>query len=273
MKRLLSLASAFACLLFSVLCGSCGGEEMSLSNIEKLLCGQTYTAKTLQVGAFTPHSNPLAVQGSCFALGELYTAVIYQGENGAERTRIFVTDIEGNLLRESAEMDLQHANCLTYVEKENRILVSACPPLYNGYYKLDPTTLTITEQGTLPHPFFAMAYDAKTDRYASGRWAGETLDVWNGDLTHHLAKDVEKSNSTSQGLFCNEKELYFVRWNPNEILRYDWNLNFLGRIHLEFDMPVEPEAINVVGGETYITCNLSGVVVVYRITQFSLAEK
>lgn len=246
---------------------------MTTTHIEKLLPNKTYTAKTVLAGSFVPSPAGFAVQGSCFVNEELYTAVLYHGENNSERTRVFVTDLEGNILRVSEEMDLQHANCLTYVEKENRILVSACQPLYNGYYKLDPTTLTITEQGTLPHPFFAMAYDAKTDRYASGRWAGETLDVWNGDLTHHLAKDVEKSNSTSQGLFCNEKELYFVRWNPNEILRYDWNLNFLGRVHLSFDLDVEPEDINVINGKTYITCNFSGVVFVYCITQFSLAEK
>ena len=137
---------------------------MTTTNIEKLRRHQPYTAKTVQVGGFAPNPAGFAVQGSCFVNGELYTAVLYHGENDSERTRIFVSDVEGNVLRVSEEMDLQHANCLTYVEKEGLIHVTSCQPTYNGYYKLDPATLTIVRQGLLEKPFFAMAYDPKTDR-------------------------------------------------------------------------------------------------------------
>lgn len=95
--------------------------------------------------------------------------------------------------------------------------------------------------------------------YASGEWAGGTLDIWDGELYLLKSVSVEQPGSLSQGVFCDNEYIYFVRSSQNgyqaEIRIYDYDCNLKWAIPLEVGEGVEPENINIVKGKTYVMGN------------------
>ena len=78
-------------------------------------------------------------------------------------------------------------------------------------------------------------------------------------MNHLFAVDVERPGSLSQGVFCDETGVYFVRSSQNgfssEIRVYDWDGRLVRTIPVEIDGNVEPENINIVNGETLVLGN------------------
>ena len=220
----------------------------------------TYTASAEKLFTFRS-SDPeyYTVQGGYFNGEYFYVAEILHGADGHEKVRILELDIDGELLRESDPLLLDHANNISYVPKWDSLLVTHCqaPEGHNARYSLvDPETFEITETDDLEYPFFAMAYCPSNDRFASGEWSGQTLDVWDGDMNPLLHRDVEYPGSLSQGVFANAEGIWFVRSSrngyPAEIRVYDWDLNLLHEIPLKLSGNIEPESINIVDGEIYV---------------------
>lgn len=236
-------------------------EETSVATEKPLLRSDvTYTASAEKLFTFRS-SDPeyYTVQGGHFNGEYFYVAEILHGADGHEKVRILELDIDGELLRESDPLLLDHANNISYVPKWDALLVTHCqaPEGHNARYSLvDPETFEITETDDLEYPFFAMAYCPSNDRFASGEWSGQTLDVWDGDMNPLLHRDVEYPGSLSQGVFANAEGIWFVRSSQNgypaEIRVYDWDLNLLHEIPLKLSGNIEPESINIVDGEIYV---------------------
>ena len=237
-------------------------EEENAVTTEKplLLPDVTYTASAEKLFTFRS-SDPeyYTVQGGYYNGEFFYVAVIRRDAGGHEKVRILELYADGEVLRESDPLPLDHANNISYVPKWDALLITHCqaPEGHNARCSLvDPITFDILETDDLEYPFFAMAYCPSNDRFASGEWAGQTLDVWDGEMNPLLRRDVEYPGSLSQGVFANAEGIWFVRSSQNgysaEIRVYDWDLNLLHEIPLKLSGSIEPESINIVNGEIYV---------------------
>ena len=202
------------------------------------------------------------LQGGYYDGEYFYVAHISKLDGGYEEARILVLDYWGNPVRESEPLPLDHANCITYNDRIDRLVVAHCQAPdghYNRYSYVDPQMLTVTGTFDAPQPFFAIGYSKEKQRYASARWGGETLDFWDADMNHLFAVDVEMPGSLSQGVFCDETGVYFVRSSQNgfsaEIRVYDWEGHLMRIIPIEIDGNIEPESISIVNGETLVLGN------------------
>ena len=92
--------------------------------------------------------------------------------------------------------------------------------------------------------------------YASGEWSGEAIDIWNGDMDHLRYFSVKTPGSLSQGVFCDDEGIYFVRsaqnGYPAEIRIYNWKAKLQATVELKLKEGFEPESISVVDGYVYI---------------------
>ena len=101
-----------------------------------------------------------------------------------------------------------------------------------------------------------MDYCAQRDSFVSARWGGETIDLWNGDLSPRQSFSVNTPPGTSQGVAADANYLYFARYNPNSVEVYDWDGNHIFAIPLDM-ITGEPEHISIVDGVMYIGGNNS----------------
>ncbi len=202
------------------------------------------------------------VQGAYFDGKNYYVAMVQKMDDGFETTRITVLDAEGNFVRASDPLFIDHANNLTYHAKRNTLIVSHCQSPdghYNRYSAVDLRTLTVTETADLTRPFFALAYDAEKDAFVSGEWAGQTIDYWDAEMRLTDSFSVACPKTLSQGAFCDDEYCYFVRSGQNgvgaEIRVYDWKGELCFVIPLQIEDQIEPESINIFEGIGYVLCN------------------
>ena len=133
-----------------------------------------------------PESDYVTAQGCCFDGENWVVAFNKFDKNGEECTLLCKFDTDGKLVKTSdGPLYLEHANNITYLPDEKAYYVTSCQgtvrECWNGYSIVDRDSLEVLEKGRLEQPFFAMSYCPERDAYASGRWAGETLDFWDGE--------------------------------------------------------------------------------------------
>jgi hypothetical protein len=114
-----------------------------------------------------------------------------------------------------------------------------------------------------------MSYCPERNAYASGRWRGETLDFWNGDLEITLTENVKVPGTLSQGVFATEDYVWFVRSSQNgyhqEFRVYDWNGELVAEIPLTLKGDAESESVNIIDGVVYVTSNAGRRAYLYRV--------
>ncbi len=221
--------------------------------LHSLRDGVRYAASARKRGTFRS-SDPAytAVQGGWSDGARTFMAIIRPSADGFERARLLELAPDGTVLRESAPLPLDHANNLSYHPGWDALLVTHCQSPdghFNRLSLVNPADFSIRRTIDLPHPFFALAYCAALDRFASGEWAGETLDVWDGALRPLLHVGVEKPRTLSQGMCCDAAGLCFVRSSQNgcgpELRLYDWQCALRRVIPLALEDGVEPESVNI----------------------------
>ena len=220
--------------------------------------GHQYIGYVKTLFEYDVYDGHAIVEGGTFDGTYYYTAMIDHTAD-PETTYLFKFDLRGNLVAQSPKLALDHANDITYVKKWNALLVSHCKSTdghYSRYSLVNPDTFAVTKMEDLPNPFFGMGYCEQRDSFASARWEGETIDLWNGDLSHRQSFSVNTPPGTSQGVAADANYLYFVRCNPNSVEVYDWDGNHAFNILLNTLMG-EPEHISIVDGVMYIGGNNS----------------
>lgn len=235
----------------------------NFSNIHLLKSGKEYNATGHEKFTFRSSDSAFnVVQGAYFDGESYYIAIISKLDGGYEDARILELDADGNKIRESDVLKLDHANNITYNPTSGMLVVTNCQAPeghYNYLTMVDRETLTVSRYGKLDYPFFALAYSPELKKYASGQWGGETLNVWNYNFDPLLVVDVEMPGSLSQGCFCDAEGIYFVRSSqngyPSEIRIYDWGCDLVRSVPISLGGSVEPENINIVDGRVYVTGN------------------
>lgn len=233
------------------------------------------TAKGVKLLTFVcPQPEYTTAQGCCFDGKNWVVAFNRIDSNGEECTLLCKFDKNGRFLKSSkGPLYLEHANNITYLPSKNAYLVTSCQgtltECWNGYTLVARDSLKIKEKGRLDAPFFAMGYCPEKQVFASGRWAGETLDFWDKNMKITNTVNVTAPGTLSQGVFAAEDFVWFVRSSRNgihqELRVYDWTGELVRSIPLDLENDAESESVNIVDGVMYVTSNSGNSAPLYRV--------
>ena len=259
----------------------CGGGAVRRPTVDELDLSAKYRARGVMLFSFDcPDPSYNSAQGCCFD-GENWVVAFNRFDTwGEECTLLCKFDRKGNFVKSSdGPLYLEHANNITYLPDQKAYYVTSCQgtitECWNGYTLVDRDTLEVKKKGRLEAPFFAMSYCPAKAAFASGRWAGETLDFWDAGLNLKGTKDVTPPGTLSQGVFAAPDAVWFVRSSMNglhqEFRLYDWSGELINQILLDLDNDAESESVNIVDGVVYVTSNGGNRAPLYRV-EFSKIE-
>lgn len=253
----------------------CGGGAVRRPTVDELDLSAKYRARGVMLFSFDcPDPSYNSAQGCCFD-GENWVVAFNRFDTwGEECTLLCKFDRKGNFVKSSdGPLYLEHANNITYLPEQKAYYVTSCQgtitECWNGYTLVDRDTLEVKKKGRLEAPFFAMSYCPAKAAFASGRWAGETLDFWDAGLNLKGTKDVTPPGTLSQGVFAAPDAVWFVRSSMNglhqEFRLYDWSGELINQILLDLDNDAESESVNIVEGVVYVTSNGGNRAPLYRV--------
>lgn len=232
------------------------------------------TVKTEHILTIDPPNELfIAVQGAVFD-GEYYYIAFVNTYLPIETAIIVKADKDGNEIKRSESLPLDHANSITLLKNGN-LMVAHCQSPDGHYYRysvLDKNTFQIIETKDLNEPFMSIAYCEKKKCFVSGEWNGDKMNVYGGDLYLLYSFTVNyKENSFPQSYFCTDDAIYAVRCiNDGSFHNYLYAFSYEGETLLEYrmDLPrlTEAEAVTLIGTDIYIICSDDGKCVVYKIT-------
>ena len=188
-----------------------------------------------------------------------YFAINEHAKEGRPRTRIYKIDLRSwEVVKISDDLDLGHANDVTYMPKNHQIIVTLCEAPGDGAVTVDADTLEIVDKITYPQQHPCMTYCPELDRYVFSFWGKEDhLAIYDGNLKKII--DIEnKFNFAEQCLTCDEDLIYFLE-SPNSggdkgyIFVFNWDGEFVDFI--TFEIPYEVENISILGNKLILSAN------------------
>lgn len=168
----------------------------------------------------------------------------------------------------SGPLQLDHANDITYNEKLGTLIVVHNAPNKKKLSYVDKETLTVTKTAELSFKTFCLQYCAERDQYVCGKAGGQNFYILDADLNPVNFIEAESTGYTTQGVDCDGEYIYFVQYNNNVVVIYDWDGNRVACI----DLPItgcEPENIFHSGEDFYVSCAQAGI----KLYQITLKEK
>ncbi len=173
----------------------------------------------------------------------------------------------------SEKLYLNHANDLTYNEKEGVLLASHCHFYGNRISMISPDTLEVVDSVDIDMDIYCITYNESRDRYAVGLHGGQDFRILDSDFEPigpiHKATDLTEGYTT-QGCASDDEYIYFVLYSENVITVYDWDGNFMSLIYL--DILGETENISVVGEDIYVVTSAEDGAAIYKIDSLEKFE-
>ncbi|MGM9642919.1 MAG: hypothetical protein ACI3XI_06890 [Eubacteriales bacterium] len=225
------------------------------------------------------------LQGGCSDGTYIYQAFIYQDKSSNEVNNVckivkIKPDFDpntSNVVLTSDNIDLNHANDITYNSKAHELIVCHNNPYRTKLTVIDPDTLTVKRTETIDQNIYSITYSPERDRYMVGCSGGQSMRSCNskfGDLSNVIKPTLTTSSMTTQGICSDDVFIYHTLWNgsgsigtynKNVITVYDWYGNFIGTIGTSIG--IESENIFVHDGVLYVCAYSSGgkASYVYRI--------
>ena len=202
-----------------------------------------------------------------------YQALIQKDTQSNEKNnivRIVKTDLAtGKVVKISEDLDLNHANDITYNSKIGKLVVAHNNPYRDRVSFVDPDTLEVTETRSIGMKIYCIAYNATYDRYVVGLSGGQTFTILDSDFKKTMTTPFSPTSLTTgyitQGMECDDQFIYFVLYKNNVITVYDWSGNFVSLVKLDIT-GIEPENIFIYKDELYVGCGASAGTKVYKIT-------
>jgi len=187
---------------------------------------------------------------------------------------------EEALFTSETNLELYHANDMTYNPKINRLIVSHGSDDKNTLSIINPETLTVESTKTLDFGFATIAYNEKRDRYVCAISGTRYICIMDNDfnLINQYKAEVTDPKlvttaTTGQGMSCDDNYLYFTFYDSTNrdidvstttqihaITVFDWDGNRIKEIAFSLpiaDMKNEPENISVVGDTIYMEVNVA----------------
>lgn len=168
----------------------------------------------------------------------------------------------------SEPLQLDHANDMTYNPKTGQLIVVHNAPNKKKISFVDPETLTVTGTGEVPNKIFSMQYNESRDRYVVGLAGGQNFAILDSEFKTVRKFEVETTGYTTQGVDADDGYIYFVQYNENVVVIYDWEGQRVAVIPVKLT-GCEPECIFHADGKFYIGAAAGGLAC-YEIT---LGEK
>lgn len=154
----------------------------------------------------------------------------------------------------SEALPLDHSNDICYNPDTNELVVVHNAPNRTKISIVDPETLTVKEVKTIKYEIFAISYSPVRKQYVIGLSHGQNFAVLDADFERVRLCTVKSTGYTTQGVECDESFIYFVQYNQNVIMIYDWDGKLITRVDMTL-AGVEPENISLKDMKFYIGCN------------------
>lgn len=165
------------------------------------------------------------------------------------------------LVKSSGVLPTGHTNDITYDKKHDRLVISSGTDSWRGTHFLDPDTLEIVDYIVAPISHRGIEYLPSTNQYIIG--TGYTIYLTDEALNPIRSFPCRDPQYVTQGLYCDEKYVYDVRYNsgstPHYIIVHDIDGNYMGSAKLS-GVTTEPENLTMYNGEYYLACNQSNSV-------------
>ena len=198
------------------------------------------------------------MQGGCTDGRYLYMAMENQTfPEGSHHSYIYKYDIATmKQVARSEALPLDHSNDICYNPDTGLLVVVHNAPNRNKISFVDPDTLTVTETRIIGFEIFAISYCQERQQYVIGLSHGQNFAILDTDFKRVFLCTVNSTGYTTQGMECDNDFIYFVQYNQNVIMIYDWEGNLVKRVDMTLT-GVEPENICLVDDTFYIGCNNS----------------
>lgn len=196
------------------------------------------------------------MQGGCTDGKYCYFAMENQTfPEGSHRSYIYKYDVNTwELVARSEDLPLDHSNDICYNPDKHELIVVHNAPNRNIISILDPDTLTVKEKVKIKYQIFSMAYNRSRQQYVIGLSGGQNFALLDTEFKAVKTYTVNSTGYTTQGVECDNDFIYFVQYNQNVIMIYDWNGKLVTRVDMTL-LGVEPENISLIEGEFIIGCN------------------
>lgn len=198
-------------------------------------------------------------QGSCTDGKYAYFAV-----NDGNTTLLKYDVNTWELKKKSNNIDLGHANDMTYNSKENVIVVANNAPDYNIISFVDPDTLKVIKTKKIKFKIYSIAYNEKYDRYVVGISGTYDFAILDSSFKKLKRCTGYESGYLRQGADCDDNYLYFAQSGSsgNQLVIYNWSGKLVDTVAI--NKSLEIENIFHVENTVYITLHYAGNYV-YRI--------
>ena len=174
---------------------------------------------------------------------------------GSHMSYIYKYDVNTwELVARSEALPLDHSNDICYNPDTHELIVVHNAPNRNTISIIDPDTLTVKEKVKIKYQIFSMAYNQSRQQYVIGLSGGQNFALLDTDFKAVKTYSVNSTGYTTQGVECDNDFIYFVQYNQNVIMIYDWAGKLVKRVDMTL-LGLEPENISLIEGEFIIGCN------------------
>ena len=170
----------------------------------------------------------------------------------------------------SEALQLDHSNDICYNPDTGLLVVVHNAPKRNKISFVDPETLTVTDTKIIGFEIFSISYCQERRQYVIGLSHGQNFAILDTEFKRVKLCTVSSTGYTTQGMECDNDFIYFIQYNKNVVVIYDWN----GKRITIVDVTIpsgEPENICLVDDVFYVGCNnakwTGGVVYEMRIAK------
>lgn len=216
------------------------------------------TEELVSVSAPTAQIN--GAQGGC-VVGDYFYQAFYRNDGGSEgvcnECIIMKVDINtGEVVKQSEVYQLNHINDIEYNSKLDCLVVVHGIPLRNIISYVDTETLEVIDTFTISEYIWSIAYNAQKNQYVVGLSGGQNFKILDADF-NPVSELIEPEGitCTTQAASCDDDYIYFIMYNPNCIMVYDWDGNFVTMLDIKLPVKIwETESVMAINGEIYIGC-------------------
>ena len=203
-------------------------------------------------------TNYRQAQGGCTD-GEYMYFVMNDTKSENSMTLIYKFRINAKKPEQVSEpLQLDHANDMTYNPKTGQLIVVHNAPNKKKISFVDPQTLTVTGTGEVPNKIFSMQYNESRDQYVVGLAGGQNFALLDSEFQTVAKYEVESTGYTTQGVDADDDYIYFIQYNENVVVIYDWEGQRIAVIPVKLT-GCEPESIFHADGKFYIGVAAGGL--------------
>lgn len=198
--------------------------------------------------------NHNVLQGSCTDGQHAYVVLENQSLNPTMSVIRKIDLATRKVVLDSKPIPIDHGNDLVYNPNTNMIIAVHNAPNRQKISFIDPKTLKVTETKTLTYSIFSMSYNPVTDRYVLGLSGGQNFIVTDSEFVALEKKPYLGINTgyVTQGVDSDDKYIYFLQYNLNCIVVFDWSGNHIKTVYLP-EADHETESIFHIGPTIYIS--------------------